>query len=347
MEMKFRSLTAIALAAGAVVSAARAQDSVAQFYRGKTLTIMVTNGVGGGFDTYARHISRFLGAHIPGNPAVLVQNMPGAGGVVGTNWIATIGAKDGTILGAVHPAALMEPLLGDARKVKYDPAKFQYVGNANSDVFVCVMRADAPAKTFAEAFDKQLIVGAAGDAASLRDMPTLLNNVLGTKLKIVSGYDGSREIQIAIERGEIHGQCGVAWSAISAVHPDWFSSGLVRPFVQEAVVGYPTLDTLGVPRSVDFAKTSEQRGILELGYSIETIGRPYLMAAEVPRERVDAIRKAYAETFADPDFIAEARRIQLDVTPMTGEEVQRHVSKVYATPADIVAKTRKALRPEG
>ncbi len=324
-----------------------AQDSVAQFYRGKTLTILVTNGIGGGFDTYARFIGRYLGAHIPGNPNVVVQNMQGAGGVVGTNWIATIGAKDGTVLGAVHPAALLEPLLGDKAKVKYDPSKFQYIGNANSDVFVCVTRADAPAKTFAEALQKETIVGAAGDAASLRDMPTLLNSVLGAKFKIVMGYDGSRAIQIALERGEINGQCGVAWSAISSVHPEWFSSGLIKPLVQEAVVSYPALDAMGVPRSVDFAKTDLQSGVLALGYAQETIGRPYLMAAETPPERVEALRKAFAETLAAPDVQAEARRIGLDIQSMGGADVQRFLAKVYQTPPDIVAATRKALRPEG
>ena len=336
----------VAVGAATLSPSARAQESVAQFYKGKTLTILVSNGVGGGFDTYARFIARFLGPHIPGNPQVVVQNIEGAGGVVGTNWIAAIGAKDGTVLGAVHPAALLEPLLGDKNKVRYDPAKLQYIGNANSDVFVCVARADAPAKTFAETFDKQITVGAAGDAASLRDMPTLLNNVLGAKLKIVMGYNGSRAIQIAVERGEIDGQCGVAWSGIASVHPDWFSSGLVKPLVQEAVVTYPALDKMGVPRSVDFAKTEEQRKALELGYSIETIGRPYLMAAEVPRDRVEAMRKAFAETLASPDLLAEAKKIQLDIQPMSGEDTQRFVARVYDTPPAVVAATRKALRPE-
>jgi tripartite-type tricarboxylate transporter receptor subunit TctC len=343
--MKHAAIAGLA-ALAATQTPARAQDPVASFYKNKAITILVTNGIGGGFDTYARFVARYLGQHIPGNPQIVVQNMEGAGGVVGANWVATIGAKDGTVLAAVHPAALLEPLLGDKAKVKYDPAKFQYVGNANSDVFVCVSRADAPAKTFADTFDKEIAVGAAGDAASLRDMPTLLNSVLGTKFKIVMGYNGSRAIQIAVERGEIHGQCGVAWSGISSVHPDWFSSGLVKPLVQEAVFTYPALDKMGVPRSVDFARTEEQKKILELGYSIETIGRPYLMAAEVPRERVDALRRAFAETLAAPETVAEAKRIQLDIQPMTGEDVQRFVAKVYQTPPDIVAATRKALRPE-
>jgi tripartite-type tricarboxylate transporter receptor subunit TctC len=324
----------------------RADDDVASFYRGKTVTILVTTGAGGGFDTYARPISRHLGAHIPGHPNVVVQNMPGAGGVIGTNWIATIGARDGTVLGAVHPAALLEPLLGDKSKVKYDPAKFNYVGNANRDVFVCVARADAPAKTFAETFDKEIIMGAAGDAASLRDGPTLLNNVLGTKLRIVAGYAGSRDIQLAVERGEIHGQCGVAWSALTAVHPDWFSSGLVKPLVQEEINGYPALNKIGVPRSVDFAKNDDQRRMFELAYSVEVFGRPYLMAAEVPRDRVEAMRKAFAETLADPEFLAEARGMALDVEAMSGEEVQKLVARAFATPPDIVAKTRKALGRE-
>lgn len=329
------------------LSCAHAQDSVAAFYRNKTVTLLVTNGVGGGFDTYARHIARFLPKHIPGEPKLVVQNMQGAGGINGTNWINTVGARDGTVLGATHPSALLEPLLGDRSRLKYDPAKFHYIGNANRDVFVCVARADAPAKTFAEAFSKELIVGASGDAASPRDMPTLLNNVLGAKFRIISGYDGSRSVQLAIERGEIHGQCGVAWSAIASVHPHWFSSGFVRPIVQEEVSGHPLLNAQGVPKSVDFATTDEQRKVLELGYAQEIIGRPYFMVEEVPRERVDAMRKAFADTFADPAFVAESMRIGLDIDWMNGGDVQKYIMKTFATPADIVARTRKALRPEG
>jgi len=330
----------------AVLNQARAQD-VAEFYKGKTITVLVSNDPGGGFDTYARQIARYLPAHIPGNPAVVVQNMPGAGGTVGTNWIYAIGPRDGTVLGAVHPAALVEPILGDKNKVRYNPARFNYIGSANSDVFVCVVRADAPAKTFADAFSKEVIVGAAGDAAALRDMPTLLNSVLGTKFKIIMGYNGSHAIQLAVEKGELQGQCGVAWSGVLAVHPDWFSSGLVKPFVQEEVNGYPTLNQMGVPKSVDFAKTPEQRAILELAYGYEVIGRPYLMAPEAPAERVTAMRKAFLDTLSDPVFLADASKMRLDIQLVSGEDVQKHIAKLFATPAEIVEKTRKAIRPDG
>ena len=343
--MKARVVTLAVLVL--LAPAAGAQDEAAQFYRGKTITMLITNGVGGGFDAYGRHIARFIGKFIAGEPKIVVQNMQGAGGVTGANWINTVAAKDGTVLGATHPSALLEPILGDRSRMKYDPVRFQYIGNANADVFTCVIRADAPVKTFADTFTTEAIVGAAGDAASLRDMPTLLNSVLGSKFRIVSDYDGSRAIQFAIERGEIHGQCGVAWSAISSVHPDWFKSGLVKVLVQEEMNGHPHLNALGVPKSVDFAKTDEQRRILELGYAQEIIGRPYFMVEEVPRERVDAVRKGFAAMFGDAAFIAESKRLGLDIDWMDGAGVQRHIEKVFATPPGIIAKTRKALRPDG
>ena len=337
---------AVALCALGANAPAMAQDPVAQFYKGKSVTLIIASAPGGGFDTYGRIVARYLGNHIPGSPTVIAQNMPGAAGATSSFYVMNVGAKDGTVLGAIHPGNILEPVLGDKRKVRYDPGTFQYIGNANNDVYVCVIRTDAPVKTFEEALTKEVIVGTSGEAASTRDFPLLLNRVLGAKFKVVLGYSGNREVQLAIERGEIHGQCGAGWSSVIANHPDWFEKKLVKVLVQEASVSHPLLDSWGVPKSVDFARTQEQRDVLDLIYSQEQFGRPYVMAPEVPADRVAAMRKAFMDTFKDPAFLAEAKKLNLDVDAISGDEVQALVKKVYATPQAIVDRAKAATAAE-
>ena len=334
-----RLLMAVGAFLGA--SAAQAQD-VASFYKGKTVSVVIASAPGGGYDTYGRLVARHLGAQIPGNPTVIAQNMPGAAGATASYYVTAVAPKDGTVLGAIHPGNIIEPVLGDKRKVRYDPGSFQYIGNANPDVYVCVVRTDAPAATFEEARKTQLVMGSGGEAASTRDFPLLLNAVLDTKFKVVLGYSGNREVQLAIEKGEIHGQCGAAWASVLATHPDWFRSGLVKVLVQEATIGNPLLDQQGVPKSVDFARTPQERQVLDLIYSQERFGRPYIMASDVPAERVAAMRKAFMDMFRDPAFIAEAKKMNLDVDPMSGEDLQALVRRVYATPADVVELAKAA-----
>ena len=262
---------------------AQAQDAVASFYKGKTVDIVIASDAGGGYDTYARLVGRYIGAHIPGNPTVVPQNMPGAGGATATYYISAIAPKDGTAIGAIHPGSILEPILGDKRKVRYDPNTFQYIGNANSDVYVCIIRTDAPVKKFADAFTQEVIVGTAGEATSTGDFPLMLDNVLGAKFKIISGYLGNREVQLAIEKGELQGECGTSWSSVFATHPDWFKNNMVKVLVQESSVGHPDLNKMGIPLAVDFAKSPEQRQALDLVYSQEVFGRPLSWPRKCPR----------------------------------------------------------------
>ncbi len=337
------AVSALTLAT-AMIGPARAQDA-ASFYRGKTVTLVIASAAGGGFDTYGRLVARHIGAHIPGNPSVVPQNMPGAAGANAAYHVVSVAPKDGTVIGAIHPGNIIEPILGDKRKVRFNPNTFQYIGNANSDVYVCVTRVDAPAKTFEEALSTQLIMGSSGEAASTRDFPVMLANVLGAKFKFVLGYSGNRDVQLAIESGEIHGECGAGWSSVLSAHPDWFKTNLAHILVQETSVGHPDLDKLGVPKSVDFAKTPEQRQVLDLVYSQERFGRPYIMAPETPQDRVAAMRQAFMDTFHDPAFLADAARLDLEVSPSSGEETEALIHQVFATPADIVEKAKLATTP--
>jgi tripartite-type tricarboxylate transporter receptor subunit TctC len=283
---------------------AAAQEAIAQFYRGKTVTIIIGASAGGGYDTYGRLMARFLGKHLPGNPAIVAQNMPGAGGNVMSAYVANVAVKDGTVIGATYPTTILEPLIGEKSSGKYDPSKLNYIGSANNDIRLCYARTDAPAKTFADAFTHEVILGATADGGATRDFPVMLNNVLGTKFRIVAGYPGTREIGLAIESGEVQGECGNGWSSLISTHPDWLRDHKINLLAQEETNGYPELNKQGVPRTIDFAKTPEQRQILELVYSQEVFARPFMVAPEVPADRVEALRRAFMETWSDPDLLA-------------------------------------------
>lgn len=348
MELTTTSVR-IGIAIGAVVTAAPAvvaQNSVADFYKGKQITMIVGSSPGGGYDTYTRLIARHMGRHVPGNPTFIVSNLPGAGGNVLANQLAAIGPKDGTVIGAPQSGVIFEPLLGSI-PVKHQPDKFHYLGSANNDVYICVVRADAGVSTFAEALEKEIVL-AASNASSTADYSRILSNVVGAKFKIVLGYAGSREIALAIDKGEAQGACGLAWPSIAVTQSDWFKDGPVksrmRVLVQTHDVGHPELNAAGVQLANTFAKTADQKAILNLFFSQSQFGRPYILPAETPADRVEALRKAFAATMADPEFKTEAARFKLDVDAVPGETVQKVVAGVYATPPELIAKTKQALR---
>jgi tripartite-type tricarboxylate transporter receptor subunit TctC len=323
------------------VNAGMAQD-VSTFYRGKTVTVVVGSSAGGGYDLYGRLIARYLPRHIPGNPAVIVQNMPGSASNVAASHVFSAAPKDGTVIGAIFMGAVVAPLFGDQRNLSYDASQFNYIGNANIDAYVCLVREDAPVKAFADAFEKELVVGGSASGASTRDFPSLLKNLLGVKFKIVAGYPGTREINDALEKGEIQGGCGQTWSSVAATYPKLFKSNLIKPLVQESNKGYAELDKLGVPLVRQFAKTDEQRQILDLFYSQQAFSRPYVVAPGVPQARVAALRQAFMATMSDPDLVAEAKREKVDIAPTSGDDLQRLIMQIYATPPDIAAKARAA-----
>jgi tripartite-type tricarboxylate transporter receptor subunit TctC len=322
-----------------------AQD-LSSVWRGKTVNILVGTSAGGGYDTYARMLGRFLGKHIPGNPTVVVSNMAGAASNTMAGYVASVAPKDGTYIGAPFSTQPLGPILEDPGALRYDVTKLNYIGSANEDAFLCVVRKDAPATTFADAFVKENVMGGTAETGSTGYLPLLLNNVLGTKFKVVFGYPGSREMTMAMEKNEVHGQCGLGWSSLLTQYADLLKSGKITLLVQERIKGLPELDKLGVPRSGDFAKTEEQKAILEIIYSQETFGRPYFVAPDVPKERVDALRKAFMDTWKDPELLAEAQKMNLEVGPISGEEVQAILARIYASPLELREKARQAIKPK-
>ncbi len=340
-----RAACIAALAGMAVLGAesrVNAQTTAADFYKGKSITILVGSSAGGGYDTWARLIARYMSKHTPGNPNFLVSNMPGAGSNLAANYIYNVAPKDGTFVGAIYGGAPLEPLIGKT-PVKHDPSKTQYLGSANDDVYVCVARKDAAVQKFADLMTKELVVGAS-NSSSTADFPAVLNATLGTKFKLVLGYPGSREISLAADKQEVNGACGLAWPSVSVTNPGWFGpNGTMRVLAQTHVKGHPDLNKEGVPNAMSFAKTDEERQALELFFSQEVFGRPYVLAPEVPRDRVEALQKAFMETLADPELLADAKRANFDVNPVSGPDVAALIAKAYAAPKSVVERVKKAL----
>jgi tripartite-type tricarboxylate transporter receptor subunit TctC len=335
------------LSAAAVTSASAADENVAAFYKGKTITVIVGSSPGGGYDLYGRMVSRWLGQHVPGQPTVVPSNMPGAGSHTAAAYIYNSAPKDGTVIGALQSVVAFEPFLA-GRNFNYDPTKFVYLGSANDDVYTCIARTDAKVQKFEDLFSTELLLGGV-QSSSPADNPIFINNVLNTKFKIITGYPGTREIGLAIDRNEVHGACGVAWPSISVTNPGWFNGGQpgrMRVIVQTHATGSPDLNQQGVPKIADFAKTDEQRVMLNLYFSQTAFGRPYLVSPDVPKERIAALRAAFEATIKDPKLQEDAKKIGIEANHVPGEKLQDMVQKLYATPPDLTAKMKAATVPK-
>ncbi|MDB5571476.1 MAG: Tripartite-type tricarboxylate transporter, receptor component TctC [Hyphomicrobiales bacterium] len=337
-------VTLTAAAAALALAAPACAQGAADVYKGKTVTLVAGSSTGGGLDVYARLLSRHLARHIPGQPTVVVQNMPGAGSLTAARHLYAIAPRDGTHMGIVLPGALLDPLLAGQDLKSYDPTKFNYIINGNAETIVCVTRRDAPVTDFAQVFDTELVVGGTGPGSSLVDYPIVTRTLLGAKVKLIAGYKGSREVSLAVQQGEVHGVCGLAWSSAKQQYPDVFKpDGLVKVLVQEDATRHPELIALNAPLSIDYAKSPEQRTALEIFYSQGLISRPFIAPPGVPAERVALLRKAFAAAIADPELQSEAERSKIDARPNSGEEVQALVEKIYASPKPVIDMLRDAV----
>ena len=318
-------------------------QSVADFYKGKTFTIVAGSSAGGGLDLYARLLARHVGRHIPGAPTVIVQNMPGAGSLAAARHLYSVAPKDGTQAAIVLPGALLDPLMSGGDLKAYDPTKFNYVINANAESIACIVRKDAPVQDFGQLYEKELVVGGTGPGSSLVDYPLVTRNLMGMKLKLIPGYKGSREVSLAVRQNEVQGVCGLAWSSAKQQYPEIFEPGSdLKLLVQEDSKPNAEMRKLGAPLSIDFAKTPEIRAALEIYYSQGQISRPFILPPGAPADRVAALRKAFADALADPALVADAEKQKLDANPDSGEHVQMLIDRIYAAPADIVDLLRKA-----
>jgi tripartite-type tricarboxylate transporter receptor subunit TctC len=335
-----RGLGAAMLAAGLLPVPAAAQEDVAAFYRGKTLRIVVGVAVGSGYDINARLLARHLGAHVPGNPTVIVQNQPGAGSLTMTNQLYAAGPFDGTAIGASFNGMPTTPLLQPAG-ARFDPVKFNWIGSTNRETQVTYLWHTAPAQSLADLERTEVIVGAQAPGSTQYDFPLLANHVFGLKFKIITGYESTPKIHLAMERGEIHGNGATNWSTLKALNSNWLEEKKVRVVAQWALKGHTELT--GVPLILDSAKTDADRAALRLVIARLEYGRPFFMPPQVPTERVAAVRRAFDAAVKDPAYLADAEKLKIDVDPLSGEEVANLVEQVSRTPAETVTRVRTAL----
>jgi tripartite-type tricarboxylate transporter receptor subunit TctC len=316
-------------------------QSPADFYKDRAIDEYIGYSVGGAYDLYARVIGRHMGAHIPSNPTLVPKNMEGAGSLRLANYFYRVAPQDGSAFGTIGRGIAFDPLLigqGDA----FDAQKFNWLGSANNEVSVCVALKESGITKFEDLFAKELTVGGTGTSADTDQFPRVLNGVLGTHFKIIEGYPGGNDVVLAMERGEVQGRCGWSWSSVKATHKSWIDDKKMIVLVQLSLSKHAELPD--VPLVTDFAKNDEQRQILKMVFARQVMGRPYLAPPNLPADRVAVLRKAFMDTMTDKDFLAEADKIELEINPVSGADVEKLVNDVYATPADIVAKAKAAAQ---
>ncbi len=316
----------------------------ADFYEGKTITLVVGNDPGSGYDSYARVLSRHMSQHIPGKPNIVVQNMPGAGSITAAQYLYVVAPKDGTTFAILFPGAVIEPLTGDPSKYRYDPVRFEYIGTADSGTRLCFTSAASGVKTFADARGRKTLIAATAAGSSTWDYAAFFNAVAGAKFEIVPGYKGPADLVLAMERGEADGVCALDVSTVTTLRPDWLGSGKANFIVQAGIEPNEKLLKFGVPSMWDFI-SGDNREVAELFVSQQVFGRPFLAPPGVPAERVKILRDAFDATFRDPEALGEARRMQLEVNPRGGEAVAALVKKVYASPRTLIDRMAKSIRP--
>jgi tripartite-type tricarboxylate transporter receptor subunit TctC len=318
---------------------ASAQDDVAAFYKGKQLRMIVGSAAGGGYDLFARIVARHIVHHIPGNPSIIVQNQPAAGGVVMTNQLYSQGPKDGTVIGVPINGLPTAPLLQSG--TQFDPTRLIWLGSTNREAYVAFLWHTAPVSSIAELTSKEVVVGATTPGTTMVDFPLLVNAVLGLKFKVVRGYAGTPQINLAIERGEVQGMGGLGWASVKAQTPHWIAEKKIKVLAQYGLARYPEL--ADVPTMLELAKSDADRQAMTMLFARTEYGRPYFLPPDVPAERVTALRRAFDATMRDAAFIADAAKLQFDVDALTGEQVQALVGQLAATPRDVVARVRAAL----
>ncbi|HWG06714.1 MAG TPA: hypothetical protein VG271_17020 [Beijerinckiaceae bacterium] len=342
-RLSLLSILLAALSSTTFACCAYAQDT-SSFYKGKTVTIEIGVPPGGSFDTYARLLSRHLGKHLPGAPTVIINNMPGAGSRLAAAYVARAAAKDGTYIAAVTASEPLDPILEDAAKLNYDPSRVNYLGSAMNDVFLCVVRRGAPATKFDDMLKTPVVMGGTQAGDEVGYLPILLNNLFGTKFKVVLGYPDTPSLALAMQSGEIDGNCGVTWTSMKSRYLNLIQSGQIKIVLQEKDEGVPQLNEMGIPLAESYVHDEQQRSILQIINSQEVVSRPYFVAEGVPADRLRALRQAFMETWRDPDTLSDAASVKLDIAPISGEEVQSLLQKVYANPPALLQSTRDALK---
>jgi tripartite-type tricarboxylate transporter receptor subunit TctC len=316
---------------------ATAQDAVAEFYRGKQVTIMVGFTPGGSSSLYAQGVARHMGRFLPGNPSFIVQHVPGASGLVLANNLYNTVPRDGTAFGITGRTAPIEPLLGQAN-AKFDGRRFSWIGTANVEYTTCIAWHTAPVKTLADVMTTELIVGGSGADATEVIFPKAANKLTGTKFKVVLGYPGSTELLIAMERGETQGFCGIGWTFVKLRKSDWLRDKKINILFQMALNKHPEIPQ--VPAIIDHARTPDDRKVFEFLFAPQEMGRPFFAPPDVPADRLAALRRAFELTLKDPQFLADAEKMGVEVQHVGGAAIQALLEKIYASPKEIIERAK-------
>ena len=317
----------------------------ADFFAGKSIDLLIGAPPAGGYDIYARALARHYGQNIPGKPNIIAKNMPGAASGRAAGFLATIAPKDGTVIAAIMPGAVMGPLLDEKAEVLFDPTKVQYLGTANNGTRVCVSRKDSKIKTFDDVLTQKAVFGGVSANDSTRDYGYMHKHTSGALYDVIAGYTGTNDIGLAMERGEVDGACGWDWASLKSQRPDWLRDNKINVLLQVALEPNAELTRMGVPHVWKYVKTEENRKVVELIIGQQVFQRSYIAPPGVPPEQLAILRKAFDDTMKDPRYLAEAEKLRIDISPLPGAQVQAIVQKLHATPRDIVDRARAAIRP--
>ncbi|MFY9837812.1 MAG: hypothetical protein WAK55_15365 [Xanthobacteraceae bacterium] len=337
-KLQFAGQSLLALVALFALSRVGAADSVGDFYKNRTVSLVIGYSVGGGYDAYARLVARYMGKHIAGEPSIIPQQMTGAGSLRAANYIFSVAPKDGSVIGTFSRSMGIAPLLGQA---DFDSRKFTWLGSVTDDDTTCVTWNTSPIKTWDDFVTKPFKLGGLGADSDPDIWALLYKNVFGAKVQLVTGYPGTNDVVLAMERGEVDGLCGLSWSTIRTRHAEWLTSHSVNIIVQAALKKEPEIAS--VPLATDLATRPEQRQIIRLLLASQAMARPFVAPPEIPEDRKAALIAAFDATMADPDFLAEAQKLSFEVHPVSAATIDALLAEVYTTPKDVLGRATKAI----
>jgi len=340
-----RLATTCVLAGLIALAAPATSSSAGDYYAGKSIDLLIGAPPGGGYDIYARALARHYGRHIPGQPTIVAKNMPGAASARAAGFISTLAPKDGTAIAALMPGGVVGPLLDEKAETLFDPTKVLYLGTANNGTRVCVSRKDSKIKTFDDALTQKASFGGVSTSDSTRGYGYMHKKTSGAKYDVVSGYSGTAEIALAMERGELDGVCGWDWASFKSQRPDWIRDNKVNLLLQVGLEPNEELTRMGVPVVFKYVTNEDDRKAVELIISQQVFQRSYVAPPGLPAELLDTLRSAFDATMRDKDFLHDAETIRIDISPLPGAKVQELVQKIYTAPKDIVARARQAINP--
>jgi len=340
----FIAIAAAMFAAGSATVGAKAQNAGDAFFKGKTITLLIGGNPGGGYDIYGRTLARHMPRHLAGAPAIVVRNQPGAGSGTAAAAIYRTAPRDGTWIGAIFPGVIMHPILDPGSPLQFQPREFHFLGSADNSTRVCITFEKSQTKKMEDAIVRKTVMGASAAGGSTRDYAFMLNNIAGTKFDVVSGYKGTVDIFLAMERGEVDGMCGIDWASLRSQRPDWVRDNKINILVETALEATPELEKRGVPIMWKYVKDAKDREAAELIVSQQIFGRPFIAPPQTPAEIVKLLRDAFMSTVSDPEYIADSEKARIEVNPVPGEKVQDLVDRLYKAPPEIAERARQIIK---